>query len=71
MWCELRGGSYNGPLLNLYHPAFPSSWYNEGKGGFSIKKDPKEVKAVVYSGEREMKSGEKVEFEWSFTHYAG
>jgi Glycoside hydrolase 123, N-terminal domain len=65
IWCELRGSAYHGPLLNLYHPAFPSSWYNEGKGGFSIKKDPKEVKAVAYSGEREMKSGEKVEFEWS------
>jgi hypothetical protein len=66
IWCELRGGSYHGPLLNLYHPAFPSSWYNDDKGGFRIKRDAKEVKAVVYSGEREMKSGENIEFEWSF-----
>jgi len=66
IWCELRGGTYHGPLLGLYHPPYPSSWYNEDRGGFRIKKDLKEVKAVVYSGEREMKSGEKLEFEWSF-----
>lgn len=65
IWCELRGGTYHGPLLGLYHPAYPSSWYNEDKGGFRIKKELNEVKAVVYSGEREMKSGEKLEFEWS------
>ena len=66
LWCELRGSSYHGPLLNLYHPDYPSSWYNEDKGGFRITKDQKEVTAVVYSGEREMKSGEKIEYEWSF-----
>ena len=66
IWCELRGSTYHGPLLNLYHPAYPSSWYNEDRGGFRIRKDAKEVKAVVYSGEREMKSGDKIEFEWSF-----
>ncbi len=36
LWCELRGGSYNGPLLNLYNPAPPGSWYNNDKGGFRI-----------------------------------
>ena len=65
IWCELRGSSYHGPLLNLYHPVYPVSWYNEDKGGFRIKKDAKEVRAVVYSGEHELKSGEKLEFEWS------
>src|SRR5690606_7719402 len=25
---ELQGGSYHGPLLNLYKPAPPASWYN-------------------------------------------
>ena len=32
--CELRGASYTGPLLNLYRPAYPESWYNNGKGGY-------------------------------------
>lgn len=30
--CELRGSSYSGPLLNAYHPAYPQSWSNDGKG---------------------------------------
>jgi hypothetical protein len=65
IWCELRGGTYHGPILGLYNPAPPSSWYNEDKGGFRISKDANAAKAVVYSGEREMKTGEKIEFEWS------
>jgi hypothetical protein len=32
--CEMRGTTYSGPLLNLYHPKPPASWYNENKGGF-------------------------------------
>ncbi|MBI5010869.1 MAG: hypothetical protein HZB98_14735, partial [Bacteroidia bacterium] len=65
IWCELRGGTYHGPLLGLYHPEPPAAWYNEDKGGFIINKDLKAVKAVVHSGKRVMKSGEKLEFEWS------
>jgi hypothetical protein len=65
IWCELRGGTYHGPILGLYNPAPPSSWYNEDKGGFRISKVANAAKAVVYSGEREMKTGEKIEFEWS------
>jgi hypothetical protein len=29
---EFRGGAYHGPLLNLYHPAPPKVWANDGKG---------------------------------------
>ena len=65
LWCELRGGSYNGPLLNLYKPAPPESWFNNNNGGFSIKKSANETKAVVYSGKRQLTAGEKVDFEWS------
>ena len=65
IWCELRGGSYSGPLLNLYHPAPPQSWYNNDNGGFKIEKETNETTAVVYSGKRELKSGENVAFEWS------
>jgi hypothetical protein len=65
LWCELRGGSYNGPLLNLYNPAPPGSWYNDDRGGFRIDRNGKTTKAVVFSGSREMKAGEKIDFEWS------
>lgn len=36
--CELRGSTYSGPLLNAYRPVYPNSWYNEGKGGFRLRK---------------------------------
>ncbi len=65
IWCELRDGNYHGPLLNLYHPVPPDSWFNNDKGGFKIQKDANETKAFVNSGERELKSGENVDFEWS------
>ncbi|MCE5345203.1 MAG: DUF6067 family protein [Bacteroidales bacterium] len=65
LWCELRGGSYNGPLMNLYHPDPPASWFNKDKGGFKIEKSPEQIKAVVYSGMRELKAGENIDFEWS------
>lgn len=65
IWCELRGGTYHGPLLNLYHPAPPESWYNRDNGGFRIEKSAVQTKAVVYSGKRELKAGENVDFEWS------
>jgi hypothetical protein len=65
IWCELRGGSYNGPLLNLYNPAPPDSWYNNDKGGFRIVKSQNSTEAVVYSGKRELKAGDNLDFEWS------
>ena len=66
IWCELRGSDYAGPLLNLYHPEYPESWFNGDKGGFKIESSANEVKAVVYSGSRDLKKGEVLEFEWSF-----
>ena len=65
LWCELRGGTYNGPLLNLYNPAPPDSWYNNDRGGFRIDKNQSETKAVVFSGPRSLKAGEKLDYEWS------
>ena len=65
LWCELRGGTYNGPLLNLYHPAPSESWYNNDNGGFRIDKKITGTKAVVYCGARNLKSGETLDFEWS------
>uniref|UniRef100_UPI0032168D20 glycoside hydrolase domain-containing protein n=1 Tax=uncultured Draconibacterium sp. TaxID=1573823 RepID=UPI0032168D20 len=65
IWCELRGGEYHGPLLNLYHPEYPASWYNNDKGGFKIENSVNETKAVVYSGNRNLSEGDELKFEWS------
>ncbi len=65
LWCELRGSDYSGPLLNLYHPEYPESWFNGDKGGFKIESTNEELKAIVYSGSRDLKKGEELDFEWS------
>lgn len=65
IWCELRGGDYHGPLLNLYKPEFPGSWYNADRGGFKIERTEGELRAIAYSGSRDLHEGEEIEFEWS------
>jgi hypothetical protein len=62
--CELRGSGYHGPLLSLYRPSFPDSWYNGGKGFMEIKKLDGEVLAFIQSGERNLSPGEEIEFEF-------
>ncbi|MEA3461223.1 MAG: DUF6067 family protein, partial [Bacteroidota bacterium] len=65
LWVELRGSSYHGPLLNLYHPPHPQSWNNDGSGGFSIQRTDKQVKASVFTGEMELEAGEEMSFEFA------
>jgi len=65
IWVELRGSTYHGPLLNLYRPAPPESWDNHGKGGFRVESGKSEVVATVFSGPRELKKGEEVEYEFA------
>ena len=65
LWVELRGSSYHGPLLNLYHPPPPESWNNHGKGGFRIKSTASQVVATIFSGAREFEKGEELEFEFA------
>jgi hypothetical protein len=65
LWCEFRGSSYHGPLLNLYRPAPPTSWNNNGKGGFKIQRNGTETNITAYSGRRQLSSGEKLTFEWA------
>ncbi len=65
LWCELRGGAYHGPLMNLFRPEFPASWHNNDNGGFEFEKGPSEAKAVAFSGARILKAGESIEFEWA------
>lgn len=61
--CELRGGSYHGPLLNLYQPHPPHSWFNGVNGGFRIDSDASTVTASAYSGARSMTDGQSVTYE--------
>jgi hypothetical protein len=65
LWVELRGSSYHGPLLNLYHPPPPGSWHNHGKGGFSVNGEGPEIRAAVYSGARDLEKGEELAFEFA------
>lgn len=63
--CEFRGSTYSGPLLNLYRPAYPVSWYNGGKGGFSVQREAGVTKAVAYSGERMLEAGKPISFDFT------
>ncbi|WP_455592280.1 glycoside hydrolase domain-containing protein [Bacteroides sp.] len=63
--CEFRGSTYSGPLLNLYRPAYPDSWYNGGKGGFSVRREANETKVVAYSGARTLHAGKPVTFDFA------
>lgn len=63
--CELRGGSYHGPMLNLYHPAPPPTWGNGGKGGVTIREQGGQVLATAFSGPRSLRAGEEITFEFA------
>lgn len=63
--CELRGTSYSGPLLNLYRPAYPTSWYNGGKGGFKLDSRGGVTKAAVYSGARTLLKDSVLSFDFA------
>ncbi|HTL29974.1 MAG TPA: glycoside hydrolase domain-containing protein [Tepidisphaeraceae bacterium] len=60
---ELRGATYNGPMLNLYHPAPPASWSNSGKGGVSISEGKDDVTVRCFSGARTLSAGETLNFD--------
>lgn len=63
--CELRGTTYSGPLLNAYRPAYPDSWNNKGKGGFKVERGQESTSVVVYSGERTLKVGSPIVFDFA------
>jgi len=63
--CELRGGTYHGPLRNLYQPNPSPSWFNGMNGGFRIDTDDNVVTASAYSGARKMTKGQSVNYEFA------
>jgi len=66
----LRDKNYERPLnTNFYHNKplnLPPSWGNNGKGGISIKESNGIVVAKNYSGSRDMKKGEILNFNIRF-----
>ena len=63
--CEFRGSTYSGPLINVYRPAYPESWHNQGKGGFRIQPSDTQVLATAYSGERTLEAGKPLSFDYA------
>ncbi len=63
--CELRGSDYHGPMLRMYQPSYPESWYNEGNGNFRVKRTNDEVIVSIHTGDRKLAEGEDIIFEFS------
>ena len=59
---ELRGGSYNGPLMSDYEPELPLSWANKGKGYVDVKRS-QQAMVVAGSGKLTL-SKEPLRFEF-------
>lgn len=66
----LRDENYERPLnTNFYHNKplnLPDSWGNEGKGGIKISQSGNTVKAVNYSGARQVTAGDTLNFNVRF-----
>jgi hypothetical protein len=63
--CELRGGIYHGPMLNLYHPDPPPAWNNHGKGGFTLRREGGSVIASATTGPVSFRTGDSLALEFS------
>ena len=63
--CKLLGGSYTGPMVNLYHPAPPATWGNGGQGGVTVRDAADAVLATAFSGPRQLKAGQPLTFGFS------
>lgn len=64
MHVELQGATYSAPLLNLYKPAPPASWYNGNQGGFTVARQNGEVLTTTYSGARALNTGDSLSFQF-------
>jgi len=66
---KLKGENYSRPLLNIYYRHqplnLPPSWGNEGKGGCEVREKDEQVVIRAYSGERIIKAGEELHFDFS------
>lgn len=65
IYCKFRGATYDGPMLNLYHPAPPPAWYNGDKGGFTLLAGKRDVTCAAYTGEKTFQAGDTCDFDYS------
>jgi len=66
MRIKLKAENYIRPLINVYYKFgqlhLPPSWGNEGKGGVDVSEKGSEVLVNAYSGAREIKKGEVLNY---------
>ena len=68
--CSLRAENYSRPLNTNFYLSkplnMPPSWYNDGKGGCTIvQTDKNTVLITAYSGQRTIKAGENLYFNFN------
>jgi hypothetical protein len=71
--CELRGGTYNGPLRNIYQPnpslngwiEAANTWANGRSGGFRIDSNERTITASGFTGPKGITKGESASFEFA------
>jgi len=65
---KLKAENYVRPLVNIYYGfgplKMPPSWGNDGKGGVDINQKNSDVEINAYSGNREMKTGEQLNYDF-------
>lgn len=63
-----KAENYVRPLVNIYYEFgplnLPPSWGNGGKGGVNVSARDNEVLVTAYSGNRDLKAGEKLNFDF-------
>lgn len=68
MRIKLKSYNYRRPLINIYYSfgplLMPPSWWNEGKGGININRKKADVLLTAYSGERSVKQGQILDFDF-------
>ncbi len=66
MRIKWKAENYTRPLVNIYYEfgplKMPPSWGNEGKGGVNVDEKGNEVLVNAYSGARELKAGETLNY---------
>ncbi|MBF9017283.1 MULTISPECIES: glycoside hydrolase domain-containing protein [unclassified Oceanispirochaeta] len=63
--CTFLGSDYEGPMQNLYKPAPPSSWSNNGRGRVELKENGKELTLKATTGKGNLRKGETLSFRFS------
>ncbi len=63
---RLKAENWVRPLINVYYKfgplKLPPSWGNDGKGGVTVSEEGREVKLRAWSGSREIKRGEVLNY---------